>query len=294
MRIECPHCKASGTINEHTIPEEGMYLSCPRCKEGFQVNKPRRQMTSAYATNTCPSCGYSTFCEEVFDQCPKCGVVVKTLMERKLEQEARRREQGLKSQHAVVPPPPPPVSGSKYLRTAAPEETPKLNLNLAGFANGFDPVAAVGWGAVVLAVALLVIGIMGVMNYHGNDIQARLSELSVEEVSAWQVFWGYGFLPWVETLYGAAVLVAALGFLQRSDWGAKAMEGVVLAGLVLAPLYELVVYIVWVVKSIDPPWWAYLVEFFSAILFSALWVAPLLFLLYYLRGDRFRYRYANA
>lgn len=291
MRIECPHCKANGTINDHTIPDEGMYLTCPRCKQDFHVDKPRRQMTSAYATNTCPSCGYSTCCEEVFDQCPKCGVVVKTLMERKLEQEARKREQELLNRSVAAPLPPPVLGGSKYLRPAEEEDKPKLRLNLASFANGFDPVAAVGWGAVLVAAVLLVMGLLGVTQYHTTDIQAQLSEQSVEPVSAWQVFWSYGFLPWVKTVLGGAILVACFGFLQRLEWGSKAMERVVLAALVLAPLYELAGYVVWIVKAIAPPWWSYLVELASALLFAALWGIPLLFLLQYLRGDSFRYCY---
>lgn len=293
MRIECPHCKASGTINDLSIPEEGMYLSCPRCKQGFQIKKPRRQMTSAYATNTCPSCGYSTCCEEVFDQCPRCGVVVKTLMEQKLAQEARRREQELHARNLAAPVPPPPSSSSKYLRSEV-AETERPKLQLAGFANGFDPVAAVGWGAALVAVVLLATGLIGLTRYHGSDIQAQLSEQSVEPVSAWQVFWGYGFWPWVATVFGAMVLLAAFGFLQRQPWGRKAMEGVVLAALVLGPLYELVGYVVWIVKSIAPPWWAYLVELLSVLLISALCVVPLLLLLQYVRGDRFSYSYTNG
>lgn len=294
MRVECPHCKASGTINDLEIPEEGRYLNCPRCKESFQVKKPRRQMTSVYAANTCPSCGYSTCCEEVFDQCPRCGVVVKALVEQKFTQQARQREhQKILSQAPAVPLAAlSPTGGSKYLRSDQVEEKPRLRL--AGFANGFDPVAAVGWGAVLVAVILLAIGLKGGLHYHGTDLLAQLSEQSLEPVSVWQVFWGYGFWPWVATLFASAVLVAAFGFLQRQAWGRKAMEGVLLAALVLAPLYELAGYLVWIVKSIAPPWWAYLVELLSVLLISALWVVPLLLLVQYLRGDRFSHSYSSG
>jgi predicted Zn finger-like uncharacterized protein len=296
MRIECPHCKASGTINDLEIPDEGRYLSCPRCKESFQVKKPRRQMTSAYATNTCPSCGYSTCCEEVFDQCPQCGVVVKTLMEQRFAQQAQQREHqtSLGQIHAAPLAPALPTGGSKYLRSDPDPVEKKPLLTLAGFGNGFEPVAAVGWGAVLVAVILLAIGLKGVLHYHGTDIQLQLSEQSLEPVSAWQVFWGYGFWPWVATLFGGAVLVAAFGFLQRQAWGLQAMEGVVLAAVVLVPLYELAGYVVWIVKSIAPPWWAYLVELFSVLLISSLCVVPLLLLVQYLRGDRFNHRYRNG
>lgn len=286
MRIECPHCKASGTINDLEIPDEGRYLSCPRCKESFQIKKPRRRMTSAYATNTCPACGYSTCCEEVFDQCPQCGVVVKDLMEQKLARQAQKREQ----QPAAGPLMPPlPVGGSRYQPSDAVEERPRLTL--AGFANGFEPVAAIGWGAVLLAAVMLGGGLTGVLQYHNTDIQAQLSRQTLEPVSAWLVFWGYGFWPWVATLFGGALLAAAFGFLTRQPWGLRAMEGAVLAAVVLALLYELAGYVVWVVKSIAPPWWAYLVELVSVVLISSLCVVPLLFLLTYLRSDHLRHRY---
>ena len=296
MRIECPHCKASGTINDLEIPEEGRYLNCPRCKESFQVKKPRRQMTSAYATNTCPACGYSTCCEEVFDQCPQCGLVVKALMEQKFAQQAQHREQQANLSQAPAMPlvAPLPTGGSMYLRSDPDPVEKKPMLSLASFANGFDPVAAVGWGAVLVAVVLLAIGLKGVLHYHGTDIQAQLSEQSLEPVSAWQVFGGYGFWPWVATLFAGALLVAAFGFLQRQAWGLQAMEGVVLAAVVLAPLYELTGYVVWIVKSIAPPWWAYLVELLSVLLISSLCVVPLLLVLQYLRGDRFSHRYRNG
>lgn len=295
MRIECPHCKASGTINDLEIPDEGRYLNCPRCRESFQVKKPRRQMTSAYATNTCPSCGYSTCCEEVFDQCPQCGVMVTALMEQKFAQQTRQREQqaGQSQVYAVPPAPPLPTAGSTYLCAAPDPVEKKPLLKLAGFSNGFDPVAAIGWGAVLVAVILLAIGLKGVLYYHGTDLQAQLSEQSLEPVSAWQVFWGYGFWPWVATFFGGAALVAAFGFLQRLAWGRQAMEGVLLAAAVLAPLYELAGYVVWIVKSIAPPWWAYLVELLSGLLISGLCVVPLLLLVQYLQGDRFNHSYSS-
>ena len=298
MKIECPHCKASGNMNEKEIPEEGMFLACPRCQKSFQIKRPRKKMTSAFATNTCPSCGYSTFCEEVFDDCPNCGVVVKELIEKKRRDAARTGQQdSIKMTLAAVPlPPPRPVNhkvshGSRYSRnTDSPEEGPRLNL--ANFANGFEPVAAIGWGAVVIAAIFLVLGVMGVMDYHNTDIQAQLSEKSVEPVTAWEVFWGYGFLPWAEAVYGFTVLLAAFVFLRRESWGSKAMEAVIIISLVLGPLYELVSYIVWIVRSISPPWWAYLVEFSSALLFASIWAAPLIWLLGYIRGVNFRRSYS--
>lgn len=298
MRIECPHCKASGNMNELDIPDEGIYLACPRCSESFHVQKPRKKITSPYATNTCPSCGYSTYCEEVFDDCPKCGISVKVMRERKRADESRRREQELlnRSFRDTAPPSPPPViplsaTGSKYIKSASQEERPRITL--ASFANGFDPVAAVGWGAALFSAVILFWGIMGLMDYHGTDIRGQLSEKSVEPVTEWEVFWGYGFLPWLKTVFGGAFLVTSFGFLQREEWGKKGMEYMVVCLFVLAPLYELGIYTVWIVKSISPPWWAYLVELISAMLFIALWVVPLYFIRIYIKSDSLIKSYEN-
>ncbi len=251
-------------------------------------------MTSAFATNTCPSCGYSTFCEEVFDECPHCGVEVKTLIERKREEAVRKREQ--ESQHKnccadVILPVLPPI-GSKIKVSTAVEEKPKATF--ADFTNGFEPVAAVGWGTAICAGILLVLGGLELVHYLGTDIQTQLSEQSVEPVTAWYVFWGYGFLPWLETILGVVLMTASLGFLQRLSWGLQAMQRGAMASLVLIPGYQLTQYVVWIVKSIAPPWWAYLVEFVSAVLVSVLLMVPIFFLLRYLSGNSFKKLYLKS
>ncbi len=293
MRIECPNCKATGNVNDHDIPEEGMNLACPRCKHNFRINKPRKKMTSVYATNTCPSCGYSTFCEEVFDECPRCGIVVKTLIESKQQLAARKREQEhLNRNHVAeipIPLPLPPI-GSKYTNNTEPaKETRKINLSI--FTDQFDPVAAISWSAIIGAVVILIIGSKGLLYYLNTDIQTKLSENSVEPVTAWQVFWGYGFAPWIQVIIGGIILAAAIGFLLKESWGLQTMQRVVSGLLLLVPVYELTLYTLWIIKSIDPPWWAYLVEFTSTLIFSVLWIAPLFFLQRYISGNSFKKLY---
>jgi len=293
MRIECPNCKATGNVNDHDIPEEGMNLACPRCKHNFRITKPRKKMTSVYATNTCPSCGYSTFCEEVFDECPHCGIVVKTIIESKQQLAARKREQEhLNRNHVAeipIPLPLPPI-GIKYTNNTEPaKETRKINLAI--FTDQFDPVAAISWSAIIGAVVILIIGGKGLLYYLNTDIQTKLSENSVEPVTAWQVFWGYGFAPWIQVIIGGIILAAAIGFLLKESWGLQTMQRVVSALLLLVPIYELTLYALWIIKSIDPPWWAYLVEFTSTLLFSVLWMAPLFFLQRYISGNDFKRLY---
>lgn len=285
MKIECPACKVGGSLPDHEIPDEGIQLSCPRCKHNFHLPKPRKKMTSIFATNTCPACGYSTFCEEVFDECPKCGVLVQTLVQRKQEDEARRREQEILNRNYRAAVPPVAASTTTVPLPTVAAKVEKSRVRLADFADGFNPIAAVGWGAAASAVVLLLIGLWGVIHYLGSDIQEALSQQSIEPVSAWRVFWGYGFFPWAELLFGLVVAAAAFGFLRQETWGLRFMQQVVLATLVIVPLYELAGYIIWIVESVDPPWWAYLVELLSAMLFSALWMVPLYFLWRYLQGN---------
>ena len=87
-------------------------------------------------------------------------------------------------------------------------------------------------------------------------------------------------------LLALALNAALLHTPELCRWG--------MAAVVLAPLYELTGYVVWIVKSIAPPWWAYLVELLSVLLISSLCVVPLLLVLQYLRGDRFSHRYRNG
>jgi hypothetical protein len=212
---------------------------------------------------------------------------VKEIIERKREQEQLNRNQ--RAEAVIIAP---PVIGSRITVSAPAEE--KSTVNLASFANGFEPVAAIGWGAAVFAAIILVLGGLGLIHYLGSDIQTQLSEQSVEQVSSWHVFWGYGFLPWLETILGVVLMAASLGFLQRATWGLQAMQRAVTVSLILAPGYELTQYVVWIVKSIAPPWWAYLVECMSAVIVSTLFMVPLFFLLRYLSGDSFKRVYLKS
>jgi len=266
-------------------------LVCPRCKEQFRIAKPRKKATSPFATNTCPTCGYSTFCEEVFDECPHCGSDVKLAMERKREDEARKREQELLNRNyrsasaevAVLP--------AADAAAPLPDTAASHSRGFAELPDAITPVTAVGWGMVTVAAVLLCLGCWGLLHYWGTDIQAQLSEQSIEPVSAWQVFWGYGFLPWVEFLVGGALLAAAWGFLKRVSWGLQGMMWATRGLLLLAPVYELIRYIIWIVSAIAPPWWAYLVELLSCLLVAALLMLPLYLLLRYQQGSSFQLEY---
>jgi len=41
MRVTCPSCNHETTISEEVIPEEGKSVTCPECKERFEVKRPK-------------------------------------------------------------------------------------------------------------------------------------------------------------------------------------------------------------------------------------------------------------
>ena len=54
MKITCPQCGANGNLPDHEIPEEGRFLSCPKCKHGFDVKKPKATVNE-YLVDVCPA-----------------------------------------------------------------------------------------------------------------------------------------------------------------------------------------------------------------------------------------------
>src|SRR6185369_5754296 len=131
MKISCPKCNASGNIPDHEIPEDGRFLSCPKCKHGFDVKKPKAT-SDEYLVDVCPACAFSTFGEERFGTCPKCGVVIKAYIDRQREDKARARDQELLTRKYVRDDTPPPVTE---------EASP-----VADFVDNLHPVNLIGWG----------------------------------------------------------------------------------------------------------------------------------------------------
>jgi len=271
MKIVCPKCNASGTIPDHEISEQGRFLSCPRCNHGFTVNRPRPD-SNAYLVDTCPSCSYSTFGDEPFATCPKCGVVVKAFVERQREEGQRLRDEELlarKYSHDTSPPPPE-------------QETTVV----ADFVETLHPVNLVGWGTSLAALIIVAMGLWGLTEYHGGDIQAQLSAQRDEPVSSWYVFLHYGALPWVKTLYGLALLAAGALFLKRSTRSIKLLTQLFWAAIIFVPLYFVTGFVLWVLEPIPHSIGGYFIEVVNIILMTALWCIPLFLLARFLSDRR--------
>lgn len=271
MKIVCPNCNASGTIPDHEIPEQGRFLSCPRCNHGFTIKKPRAE-DNAYLVDTCPSCNYSSFGDESFSTCPKCGVVVKAFVERQREEAQRLRDQELLAR--------------KYSNDATPPPPEQESTVVADFIETLHPVNLIGWGASLVAIIIVGIGLWGLAGYHGGDIQAQLSAQRDEPVSAWYVFLHYGALPWFKTLYGAALMAAAVLFMKRSTQGIMLLSRLIWTAIFFVPLYFIWGFVVWVMEPIPHSISGYIIEIVNIVLMTALWCVPLFLLVRFLSDRR--------
>jgi predicted Zn finger-like uncharacterized protein len=265
MKISCPKCHASGSIPEHDVPESGRFISCPRCGEGFTVTKPRAG-NDVYLVDTCPACSFSTFGDETFGSCPKCGIAVKTFVERQREEQLQKHNQELlakKLNHFSVAPPPQPEATS----------TP-----VADFIDNLHPVNLISWGVAAAAVLIIGFGLWGIRGYDGAAIQALLMEERDEPVSALSVFLQHGLLHWTKLLYGLCALTVSIFFMKRLAFGLRAMSRLLWATIVLVPLIYSIAFISWVLAPIPHTLSGYGIEILNIFFVSALAGTPLYFL----------------
>ncbi|NVN90960.1 MAG: zinc-ribbon domain-containing protein [Desulfuromonadales bacterium] len=259
MKIECPNCNASGTVPSHAIPEEGRFFNCPRCKHGFTVMKPRD--TSSFLVDTCPACNYSSFGEERFDVCPKCGAIIKTFLERQREEQRMVREQELLNvkhgQGALDPPPEEIVSP------------------VAVVMDSLNPVNLVGWGCGVAAAVIVCMGIMGLLDYNTDEIKEQIFTQRDEHVSSLYVFFRYGLMPWMKVLYGTVIMVTVYFFLRCQAPALKALVILIRVMIAFVPLYLLVCFVSWVLQPIPHSVGGYFVQLINMVLLTALFGIPL-------------------
>lgn len=285
MKIVCPKCNATGNIPDHEIPETGRFLSCPRCKNGFDIKKPKAT-NSEYQVDVCPSCAYSTFGDERFGTCPKCGVVVKAFIDRQREEMAKAREQEIlnrKFSRDISPTPLQSAPLSYSNQAPAPESK---SLDISEMIENLHPVNLVGWGCVAAAVIIILMGLMGLLDYYGEDIQARLTEQREEPISAWYVFLHYGMVPWIHVVYGGALLAVSTYFLKHLALARQALTWLLWTVIAYVPVYLVVRFVRWWIEPIPHTWGGYSIEIFNILFVSALVGVPLYVLICFLEDRR--------
>lgn len=271
MKIVCPNCNAGGTIPDHEIPDQGRFLNCPRCRHGFNVQKPRPE-GGVYLVDTCPSCNFSTFGDESFSTCPKCGVIAKAFTERQRDEAQRLRDQELLAK--------------KFSRNEAPQPSEPEISAVSDFIEALHPVSLIGWGTSLAAVIIVLMGAWGLAGYHGSEIQAQLSAQREEPVSAWYVFMHYGAMHWVQFLYGTALLGAGVLFMKRRAFSVRMLSLLLLAAICFVPLYFVTGFVFWAMAPIPHPVKGYLIEVVNIALMTALWCVPLFLLVRFLADRR--------
>lgn len=268
MKISCPRCHANGTIPDHEIPDSGRFVSCPHCKEGFTVTRPLTG-ADAYRVDTCPSCGFSTFGDELFSTCPKCSIAIKTFNERQREEQLQKHNQELlarKFNNNEISAPPVEVSA-----------TP-----VADFIENLHPVNLISWGAAGVALIILSLGLWGLVEYDSVKIKAQLLEERDEQVSGIYVFLHYGLIHWVKILYGTAAVGVALQFMKRYKNGLRSMSVLLWVTIALVPLLYIIGFVNWVLAPIPHTISGYLVELLNIFVVSSLIGGPLFYLERYL------------
>jgi len=297
MKITCPQCGASGNLPDHEIPEEGRFLSCPKCKHGFDVKKPKAT-TNEYLVDSCPACAYSTFGEERFGTCPKCGVVIKAFVDRQREEMNRAREQQLLSRKfsrdTAVPVPMPTqttIPNSSSAGSSPPPESKRIDIG--DMIENLHPVNLVGGGCALAGAIILLIGIIGIFDYYGTDYLAKISKESLElgiaeRPSGLKIFLHNGLVPWIETLYGASLLAVAVFFLQKQAQARQALGWLLWAFIAYVPSYHLVAIISHFFESIIPSLWTFAIDVLIMIVVTALVGFPLYLLINFLEDKRIR------
>ena len=287
MKITCPQCGTNGNLPDHEIPEEGRFLSCPKCKHCFDVKKPKAT-ANEYLVDVCPACAYSTFGDERFGTCPKCGVVIKTYIDRQREEMARAREQEILNRKFSRDISPTPMPGGSSLSTAPAPVPATESIAIGEFIENLHPVNLIGWGCSLVAVVIFIMGFFGMFDYYGNDIQAKLTEQRDEQVSAWYVFLHYGMVPWIMVLYGGALLAVSAFFLKHRKQARQALGWLLWGMIAYVPISMTVNYVRWWIEPISHTWGGYFIGLFNILFMTALVGIPLYLLINFLEDKRIK------
>jgi transposase-like protein len=295
MRIDCPNCKLSGQISDIIIAPEGQYMDCPRCKSNFFVQKGAPSST-ADTLSDCPECGYSTFTEERFDICPQCGLVAKT--HNKLFKKPQRRRKEVVQDYEPV------TVDKERVR----QDLERLRLEEENKRNRFagqelilppveqqpealivpDQVRYLGWAFIAVGALVVVSGCRGFIDYRNFTPEEIYSLLPEQRPGSLKLFFVHGLLPTLRLLLGIFMAAAGSQFLKMRTWAITGMESAAWSGIgyvVLSEAYELAD---WIHRSSSSGSFAYFfLGIIDTLFMLALWSAPLLAAIWYLRRESF-------
>lgn len=294
MKIECPSCQLTGNINSVDVPTEGRNFDCPRCKSSFFVAKPAPGPENSYPMSICPTCQYSTFTDELFAVCPKCGTKGTDYREMLRNKSAER----LARRDSVTDDPPEPTTLVDRNQVQHDFELLTRSLRNPDFATAAPlevvaekpvipmPIRISGWAAVAAGAVFLSYGLAGLAHYYGTDWQTLLSVPLLEPVSKTIIFFKYGFFPWLRTLTGLGLVLAAIQFLALKPWAPKVLTCLCWGGIGLMLVQEAVGIVNRVLITSGSPSAIFYVDcLLSYLIKVSLWSVPSLAVLWLLSRD---------
>ncbi|HLO27294.1 MAG TPA: zinc-ribbon domain-containing protein [Geobacteraceae bacterium] len=294
MKIECPNCKLTGQASDLNIPAEGRYMNCPRCKTSFLVKKTATANWVDTMTD-CPECGYTSFNAERFDICPNCGLVAAAYREKGKRQPSldakdempaegpatmdregmrqelerlEREEQKKRQQRAGGP---------------AAEPLPEEPAPVAPVVP--DPIKYLGWGFVLAGILVLVYGLKGGYDYLALNPADTVAQDEVPP-GTFMLFLTYGLASLLQTALGLFVIAAGTCFAKMKTGARKLLEAAAWCGVAYVAGSEAASLVSWFRRSSGASSITYyLVGFADSVLMAALWSAPLLAAIWYVRSD---------
>lgn len=281
MKIQCPNCKITGQISDAKVPAEGIMMNCPKCKTPFRVKRDAASgWQSGDCMSICPGCHYSTFSDETFDICPKCGLVAREynakLRDKSQREERVREEERLRLEEEKA-----------FRKYGIIEDVPKARAEAPAVADIPLAIQFAGWTVVAVALLLLIFGCKGLYAFYAVSSMEAADPATLEEPrTTAALFFEFGLLPAFQTVFGAVALVVGSQFLKLRAWARNALEWAAWVGLVFMGGYELFNLVAWIRRSSSSPTISYYaIGILSALGMLAVWIAPLLFLIRFLRGS---------
>jgi hypothetical protein len=270
-------------------------MVCPRCKSTFPVQRTAPANWADSLTD-CPDCGYSSFTAERFDVCPKCGLVGRDYHER-IRQRPLPRQSGSTS-------PAQGGEGGDFIRRELErlerdeknrerQRAESLGVPLRDELEAppapptVPDVVKYSAGVCILAgLVLIASGCYGLYSYHMFVPAEPDAILNEEPPGAFMVYCAQGLSPTLQALLGVYAVIAGVMFLKMHPRSRKVIEAAAWGGLAYAVGAQIADLAGWFRRSSGvPSFFYYFTGIMNALLMSAIWSAPLLAALWFLRGE---------
>ena len=297
MKIECPNCKLTGQTSDLNIPPEGRYMDCPRCKANFFVQKTA-VANWADTMADCPQCGYSSYSAERFDICPQCGLVAKTYNEQHKKQPPPRKAVVRADEPVVIDPArmrqelerlereeqKRRLQRAENLAVPLPVEEPEPEVLVVP-----APVKYLGWGFTLAGLLVLGYGMKGGYDYWKITPEQAVTTPYEDIPGPFMLYLTHGLSPTVQVLLGIYAVVAAFQFMKMRPGARMRLEMTAWSGVAYVVVSDIVSLIISISRSSGDvsfdSFLYYIVAFAGFILMAALWSAPLLTAIWYMRRD---------